>query len=58
MIEAGESVVAGLSGLIGARGDAALSTKLGKDSQSRALLIGSEGIAGPDIYRRIMAGEI
>ena len=56
-IEAGESAVAGLAALIAARTHAALSEKLGLDKSSRVLLIGSEGITDPDIYKMIMEGR-
>jgi diaminopropionate ammonia-lyase len=58
MIEAGESAVAGLSALIAARTDPALSKALGLDTTSRVLLIGSEGITDPEIYAQIMASDI
>ncbi|MEJ8561785.1 diaminopropionate ammonia-lyase [Yoonia sp. GPGPB17] len=56
VIEAGESAVAGLSALVAARSDAALSAALGLDASSRVLLIGSEGITDPVIYQQIMEG--
>ena len=56
-IEAGESAVAGLAALIAARQDAELSEKLGLDSTSRVLLIGSEGVTDPEIFNRIMEGH-
>lgn len=56
-VEAGESAVAGLAGLIAARQDAALSGTLGLDASSRVLLIGSEGVTDPAIFANIMAGE-
>ena len=57
IIEAGESAVAGLAALIGARGDTELSRKLGLDGASRVLLIGSEGVTDPAIFARIMEGH-
>ena len=56
-IEAGESAVAGLAALIAARQDSDLSQKLGLDDTSRVLLIGSEGITDPEIYKWIMDGH-
>ncbi len=53
-IEAGESAVAGLAALIAARQDAELSERLGLDTTSRVLLIGSEGVTDPEIFNRIM----
>lgn len=56
-IEAGESAVAGLAALIAARQDAELSERLGLDTTSRVLLIGSEGVTDPEIFNRIMEGH-
>lgn len=56
-VEAGESAVAGLAALIAARSDADLSAKLGLDTASRVLLIGSEGVTDPAIFRMIMEGR-
>ena len=56
-IEAGESAVAGLAALIAARQDADLSRKLRLDGQSRVLLIGSEGVTDPAIFKMIMEGR-
>jgi len=56
-VEAGESAVAGLAALIAARQDDELSAKLGLDSESRVLLIGSEGVTDPEIFARIMEGH-
>jgi diaminopropionate ammonia-lyase len=56
-IEAGESAIAGLAALIAARADATLSEKLGLDTQSRVLLIGSEGVTDAAIFRMIMEGR-
>ncbi|WP_347310777.1 diaminopropionate ammonia-lyase [Defluviimonas sp. SAOS-178_SWC] len=57
VVEAGESAVAGLAALIAARADTGLSSKLGLDAKSRVLLIGSEGITDPAIFRMIMDGR-
>ncbi|WP_272010432.1 diaminopropionate ammonia-lyase [Roseovarius sp. ZX-A-9] len=56
-IEAGESAVAGLAALIASRQDPALSEKLGLDGTSRVLLIGSEGVTDPAIFKMIMEGR-
>lgn len=56
-IEAGESAIAGLAALIAARDDADLSAKLGLDADSRVLLIGSEGVTDPEIFKMIMEGR-
>ncbi|MCK0143501.1 diaminopropionate ammonia-lyase [Aliiroseovarius sp. F20344] len=55
-VEAGESAVAGLAALIAARQDPVLSDALGLDGNARVLLIGSEGVTDPDIFKAIMAG--
>ncbi|MEM6662753.1 MAG: diaminopropionate ammonia-lyase [Pseudomonadota bacterium] len=55
-IEAGESAVAGLAAIIGARRDARLWSDLGLDEGSRILVFGTEGITDPEIYAKIMAG--
>lgn len=54
VIEAGESAVAGLSALIAARQNEALSKALGLDESSRVLLIGSEGVTDRAIFDAIM----
>ncbi|MGB7322726.1 MAG: diaminopropionate ammonia-lyase [Albidovulum sp.] len=56
-VEAGESAIAGLAALIAARQDKGLSTKLGLDAGSRVLLIGSEGVTDPAIFKMIMEGR-
>lgn len=56
VVEAGESAVAGLAALIAASRDGDLSRKLGLDTGSRILLIGSEGVTDPEIYAAIMQG--
>ncbi len=56
-IEAGESAVAGLAALIAAHADAALWGALGLDHAARVLLIGSEGVTDPEIFREIMEGD-
>lgn len=56
-VETGESAVAGLAALIAARQDDELSAKLGLNSESRVLLIGSEGVTDPEIFARIMEGH-
>lgn len=57
IVEAGESAVAGLAGLIAACQDLVLADKLGLDASSRVLLIGSEGVTDPAIFASIMAGD-
>ncbi|MCK8465117.1 diaminopropionate ammonia-lyase [Aliiroseovarius sp. S1339] len=55
-VEAGESAVAGLATLIAAMRQPDLAKALGLDAQSRVLLIGSEGVTDPAIFKAIMAG--
>ncbi|NOD30437.1 diaminopropionate ammonia-lyase [Ruegeria atlantica] len=57
-IEAGESGVAGLAALIEAANSPELFQKLGLTPQSRVLTIGSEGVTDPDIYARIIQGDV
>lgn len=56
-IAAGESAVAGLAALIAVRKDAGLSERLGLDAGSSVLLIGSEGVTDPAIFKAIMADD-
>jgi len=56
-IEAGESGIAGLAALVAARQDDNLSSQLGLNSESRVLLIGSEGVTDPEIFEAIMRGR-
>ncbi|MFW8634823.1 diaminopropionate ammonia-lyase [Cribrihabitans pelagius] len=56
-VEAGESAIAGLAGLLAARQHADLSAELGLDASARVLLIGSEGVTDPEIFARIMEGK-
>ena len=53
-IEAGESAVAGLAGLMGAMEDPDLAGRLGLSDQSRVLLFGTEGATDPAIHRRLI----
>ncbi|GAA6193659.1 diaminopropionate ammonia-lyase [Phaeobacter sp. NW0010-22] len=56
VVEAGESAVAGLAALIAAQAGITGAT-LGLDSNSRVLLIGSEGITDPEIFAAVMAED-
>jgi len=56
-IEAGESAVAGLLGLLAVCGDPARRAALGLDGDSRIVVIGSEGATDREIYRAIVAAE-
>lgn len=56
-IEAGESAVAGLCGLICVVSQDGLRTQMGLDDTSVVLVIGSEGITDPNIFEQIMSGE-
>jgi len=53
-IVAGESAVAGLAALLGARQQSTLSERLGLSSESRVLIIGTEGATDPQIYESIV----
>lgn len=53
-VVAGESAVAGLAALIATRDNAALAESLGLNSNSRVLVIGTEGATDPVIYQRIV----
>lgn len=55
-LEAGESAIAGLAGLICCAKQDGLRSKTGLDETSRVLLIGSEGVTDQSIFDRIMAG--
>lgn len=60
-VVAGESAVAGLAALIAAGDNPTLAKKLGLDSHSRVLLIGTEGATDPEIYQQIVgraAGDV
>ena len=57
VIEAGESGVAGLAALIESSVSTELRGKLGLDTESRVLLIGSEGVTDPDIFAEIMNAQ-
>ena len=56
-IEAGECAVAGIIALIAVCCDERLRAALGIDTNSRVLVIGSEGATDKDIYRQILAGN-
>ena len=56
VVEAGESAVAGLAALIAAMNNPSLARKLGLSSNSRVLLIGSEGVTDVEIFNMIMEG--
>jgi diaminopropionate ammonia-lyase len=51
---AGESGVAGLAGMLAVAHDASLAETMGLDSQSRALVFGTEGDTDPDLYFQIV----
>lgn len=54
-IEAGESAVAGLIGLICGALDQNLRGQLGLSPQSRVMIIGSEGVTDPTVFEAIMS---
>ena len=53
-IEAGESAVAGLAGLMAVIDDPELARRLDLSSESRVLLFGTEGATDPVIHRRLV----
>jgi len=57
-LEAGESGVAGLCAVVAAAKQPALQRSLRLDTNSRIVVIGSEGITDPNVYAQIIAGEI
>ena len=56
--DAGESGVAGLCGAVTAAVQPDLRAALGLNTQSRIVLIGSEGVTDPNVFAQIIAGEI
>lgn len=56
-IVAGESAIAGLAALIAGAHQSPLRDALGLNSQSRVLLIGSEGATDPKIYEALVNGS-
>ncbi len=57
-LEAGESGVAGLCAVVAAAKQPGLRRGLRLDSNSRIVVIGSEGVTDPNVYAQIIAGEI
>ncbi|MEO1494082.1 MAG: diaminopropionate ammonia-lyase [Pseudomonadota bacterium] len=55
-IEAGESGVAGLCGMISAAVQAPLRDRLALDGDARVVLMGSEGVTDPHVFADLMAG--
>ena len=51
---AGESAVAGLAGLIAARGRPEIAAALGLEEESRVLLFSTEGDTDPELYREFV----
>ncbi|MEP5758498.1 MAG: diaminopropionate ammonia-lyase [Litoreibacter sp.] len=56
-IEAGESAVAGLIGLICGASNPDLRERMGLNARSRVMIIGSEGVTDPGVFNRIMEYE-
>lgn len=56
MIVAGESAIAGLAALISGTQQSSLRDALGLTTESRVLLIGSEGATDPEIYESLLNG--
>jgi diaminopropionate ammonia-lyase len=57
-LEAGESGVAGLCAVVAAAKQPVLRRNLRLDTNSRIVVIGSEGVTDPNVYAQIIAGEI
>ncbi|SLN24151.1 Diaminopropionate ammonia-lyase [Roseovarius albus] len=57
-INAGESAVAGLAGVMWAASDPQAREDFNLGTGSRVVLIGSEGVTDPNVFQQIMAGEI
>jgi diaminopropionate ammonia-lyase len=57
-LEAGESGVAGLCAVVAAAKQPALRRSLHLDTNSRIVVVGSEGVTDPNVYAQIIAGEI
>jgi diaminopropionate ammonia-lyase len=55
-IVAGESAIAGLAALIAGAQQSSLRGALGLTTESRVLLIGSEGATDPEIYDKLVNG--
>lgn len=56
-IEVGESAVAGLIGLMCGALNPSLRDEIGLNSLSRAMIIGSEGVTDPNVFKTIMSGH-
>ncbi len=56
-IEVGESAVAGLIGLICGAASPSLRDEMKLDSESRAIIIGSEGVTDPSLFQTIMEDQ-
>jgi diaminopropionate ammonia-lyase len=56
-IEVGESAVAGLIGLICGATSPSLRDEMKLDTESRVLIIGSEGVTDPNLFQAIMADQ-
>lgn len=54
-IEAGESAVAGLGALITVRNSQKQALQLGLDSNSRVLILGTEGATDPALYKKLIS---
>ena len=56
-IEAGESAVAGLAGLMCGATREDLRDEIGLTEDSRVILLGSEGVTDPDVFAGLLAGS-
>ena len=57
-IVGGECSASGLIALLAIRGDPTLAKSIGIDSDSKVLVIGTEGNTDPDVYQKILQGEL
>lgn len=57
-IEAGESAVAGLAGLLAAAADESLREKMHLTSDSNILLLGTEGATAPQLYEKLTGVKV
>jgi diaminopropionate ammonia-lyase len=57
-IVGGECSASGLIAFLAIRGDATLAKSIGINSDSKVLVIGTEGNTDPDVYQKILQGEL
>ncbi|RXJ70857.1 diaminopropionate ammonia-lyase [Veronia nyctiphanis] len=57
-IEAGESAVAGLAAMMIARNQVNLASQLNLDSESKLLVLGTEGATDPELYHQLVTRQL